>query len=485
MAPEQLDGSSRVDARSDLYSVGVIAQELLGAGTPPFDGFAARAAEDRPADAEAALRALVSTHGEGALRLARPGDSADPHALLARVLGSARVPAALVAELPSRPAPPFSRRPSTKDALDRVDGRWRYQEQEGSTAAGESLEHEAIQSPEVRQFLERGGAAEDAGNADEAIEHYLQAARAARHLGDPVAEGIALHKQAVVALRRGDLDEAADLESRALSRARAGGHWHGVGACLGNLGLIRDIQLRVDDAVEAYEEALDALAHTDSPRAVWACQANLGNMHVRRLDMAQARAWYERARASAREMEDPVREANVLVNLANLYLTVQRADLARDHADDALLLLDDDQPGLVALAQRNRIVADLQEPDVDDDVIEARLLEAYRIANAAGDRELVTELELDIADCEARRGLLRSAGERAHAARKEAETQGYTEHAIRARAVLAEIYNRGGAPRRGPRRGPGRREGRGRGGHRAPPGRGDGAARHRPRRPRP
>jgi tetratricopeptide (TPR) repeat protein len=79
MAPEQLTASRDVDARADVYSLGVVLYELLS-GTRPFK-----------ADTVAHLAAMVLTEDPKPLRQARPGAPAPLEAVVAKAL--AKTPA--------------------------------------------------------------------------------------------------------------------------------------------------------------------------------------------------------------------------------------------------------------------------------------------------------------------------------------------------------------------------------------------------------
>ena len=75
MAPEQMQMETKLDARADVYALGVIAYHMLG-GRPPFSGEsdAARHAEDHERPAAALRLALGHPEGRGARRNARAGE---------------------------------------------------------------------------------------------------------------------------------------------------------------------------------------------------------------------------------------------------------------------------------------------------------------------------------------------------------------------------------------------------------------------------
>jgi DNA-binding SARP family transcriptional activator/tetratricopeptide (TPR) repeat protein len=173
-----------------------------------------------------------------------------------------------------------------------------------------------------RGFLERGMYLVDWHTAAQA------GLRAAKADGDLAGQAAAYLSLAAHLDRQGDLQAAAECNTRALECARQAGWHEGEVVALAELGVVYRHAGRLDAAKVYYREALEIAQRTENHVLVMHRLSNLGNLHAEAGELAQAADYYAKALPIIRAVGAYGNEAIVTANLGECCLVLGRLDEA-------------------------------------------------------------------------------------------------------------------------------------------------------------
>ena len=227
-------------------------------------------------------------------------------------------------------------------AAGALEGAWAALSRQGPFKAGLDLAEAVCAMPllqgaaAARARAALGGALEDLGRQDQAVEHYGAALSHARASGDRRSEASVTVSLAALGARAGRTDAARAEYARALALAKDASDMDLQCAALNGLGTV-DFELgRMSEAQAHYETAL-ALARSSGDRR-WqgSLLGNLGNVYANLGRMDEARARCEESLLIARELGDRQHEGNTLCNLGMTHYVQHRHDDARSASEAAL-----------------------------------------------------------------------------------------------------------------------------------------------------
>jgi len=160
----------------------------------------------------------------------------------------------------------------------------------------------------------------DRGRTTEAEPLFQRSLAVATRIKYESGRAHALNQMSSIALRRGDLTEAANTLSDALVLAGRAGEQRLIGMIQQNLGIVADIRGNPAAALAHYRVALRVLEETKDPQAICWVLNNLGYLLVREGDFDEARDAFERALGLARARGDLLSEGILEGNRAELRL---------------------------------------------------------------------------------------------------------------------------------------------------------------------
>ena len=175
-----------------------------------------------------------------------------------------------------------------------------------------------------------------AGRYPEAIVIYTHAARAARSLGDPVAEADALNALGLFDWRQGRLEQATNLLQQSAALYRQARDRTGQARALGNLGIVEGRMGRHEQATSHHEQALSLYEETGN---LYGKRITLNNLSVIEHMLGhgeQAAGYLHQALSLCRELGDPQGEANAHSNLGAVEVLRGHYDQAEEHLSQAL-----------------------------------------------------------------------------------------------------------------------------------------------------
>ncbi len=209
---------------------------------------------------------------------------------------------------------------------------------EAATAYTEALTWSAEdKATRGRALVKLGALAALRGDHREASERF-DAARDAVS-GDPLAEGIFFADLGFVRLREGRVDDAADLQERAVERFRVAGDGQREGHALASRAEALLHLGRLAGAERCCREALDLLVSAGSVRTASRALACLARVQQERGDRAAARSTVEAALATLQSASNPWFEGMHHALLGSLALEEGDARAAYDHHLRAMALL--------------------------------------------------------------------------------------------------------------------------------------------------
>ena len=186
-----------------------------------------------------------------------------------------------------------------------------------------------------------GSVLRDQGESGEAERCYEESLRVAEVTGTASGQAAALNCRAVMAQRRGDLDEATALYRRAARRATEAGEIRLAGMIEQNLGVLANIRGDLDGALVRYRAALRAFREVrDDEAASWV----LNNMGMLLNDLRQhtrAESSFLQGLTLARERRDRPMEGVLLTNHAEGLIATGRWDEADSALADAAAIAEE------------------------------------------------------------------------------------------------------------------------------------------------
>ncbi|GIJ38761.1 ATP-binding protein [Micromonospora andamanensis] len=276
--------------------------------------------EDRPADRRAALTRLLDHYLYSA---------------------AAAMEALYPAERHRRP--PLPPRPPAGPLLDKPRTALRWLDAERATLVAVCVhaarngwpQHAVWLAGTLYVYLDNGGYPADA------ITVHTEAERAARLLGDTVAEATALTNLGVVCWQLGRYPEGIGHLERALPLFRAAGDGRGEARVLGNLGVVHSAAGYWERAGGYHELALDRFVQIGDRVGEANTLTNLGAVHERLGRPGTAVEQNSRALAIFRELRHLGGEATALNNLGDAYVALGRFADAVECYEPALALFRD------------------------------------------------------------------------------------------------------------------------------------------------
>jgi tetratricopeptide (TPR) repeat protein len=160
----------------------------------------------------------------------------------------------------------------------------------------------------------------DRGRTSEAEPLFQRSLAVATRIKYESGRAHALNQMSSIALRRGDLIDAANTLSDALVVADQAGERRLVGMIQQNLGIVADIRGNPAAALAHYRVALRMLEEAKDPQATCGVLNNLGYLLVREGKFDEARDAFERALGLARARGDLLSEGILEGNRAELRL---------------------------------------------------------------------------------------------------------------------------------------------------------------------
>ena len=270
-------------------------------------------------------------------------------------------------------------------------------------------------------LLQEGRERERAACLPEAIARYEAAVAAAEHGGEPAVLAEALRRLAVVRRHRSETASATALCQRSYEVARQagndllaaealntlGGLYLSAGAPddarrvflealdLGgsnrevrarveqNLGILANIRGELHEAIARYERSLDAYRDCGDEHGCALAYHNLGMVSADRGWLNAAECYFRESRALAERVGDLYLRGLCLVNHAEVDVTRQRFEDARQKAEEALALFD--QLGAQSpKAEAYRVIGMVYRETSRAVLAESRLRSAIELASAAG-----------------------------------------------------------------------------------------------------
>ena len=255
-----------------------------------------------------------------------------------------------------------------------------------------------------------GSAHRDLGDPEQADLCYQESLHVAELAAHTSGQAAALNCRAVIAQRKGDLDDAVRLYRRAARLAAEAGEIRLAGMIEQNLGVLANIRGDLDGALVRYRAALRAFEQVRDDEAVsWV----LNNMGMLLNDLGKperAEGLFLRGLEIARQRGDRAMEATLLTNHAEGLIALERWFDAATALDSALALArEGGEPARVAETLKFR---GMLERDRKVYALAARWFgEALEIARSVHDPLLVAEVLREWGELRYREGDLPGAGD--------------------------------------------------------------------------
>jgi putative nucleotidyltransferase with HDIG domain len=164
-----------------------------------------------------------------------------------------------------------------------------------------------------------------------------------------------------------------------------------------NLGILASIQGDLEGALACYARSLEAYQSCGDEHGCAIAYHNLGMVSTQRQLLDEADRYFTRSYAIAARANDVYLRALCLLNHAEVYFARERYEAARRNAEDALVLLDQIDGGVLR-AQAYRIIGMVYRETGRPALAESRLRSAIELAVAAESalNEAVARRELAI-----------------------------------------------------------------------------------------
>ncbi|MEW6265662.1 MAG: CHAT domain-containing protein, partial [Thermodesulfobacteriota bacterium] len=127
------------------------------------------------------------------------------------------------------------------------------------------------------------------------LEHYQQALRIAKEIGDKQGQGNSLGSIGLVYFSLGDYPKALEHCQQALKIAKEIGDKKGEGSDLGNIGIVYKNLGDYPKALEHHQQALKTFETLGTKSEIRITTGNIGDVHLEQGDLAQAEKWFQQA----------------------------------------------------------------------------------------------------------------------------------------------------------------------------------------------
>jgi tetratricopeptide (TPR) repeat protein len=296
-----------------------------------------------------------------------------------------------------------------------------------------------------------GSVHRDLGDPAQADVCYQESLRVAELTGTVSGQAAALNCRAVIAQRKGDLDDAVRLYRRAARLAAEAGEIRLAGMIEQNLGVLANIRGDLDGALVRYRASLRAFEQVRDDEAVsWV----LNNMGMLLNDLGKperAEGLFLRGLEIARMRGDRSMEATLLTNYAEGLIARQRWADASVALESALILTrEGGEPARVA--ETLKFYGMMERERQMYDQARRYLGEALSIAQSVHDPLLVAEIRREWGEVRYVEGDLPGAADDFTEALNGFERLAATLDANRMRARLNQLEPSGTPPRMGPDR---------------------------------
>ena len=183
-----------------------------------------------------------------------------------------------------------------------------------------------------------GSVQRDLGHTLEAERSYVDSLRIAELTGTVSGQAAALNCRAVMAQRRGDLNEAVGLYRRAARLATEAGEIRLAGMIEQNLGVLANIRGDLDGALVRYRAALRAFQRVGDDEALSWVLNNMGMLLNDLKLSARADKCFVQGLEIARARRDRPMEGILLTNWAEGLITLERWEEAEEALTQALAI---------------------------------------------------------------------------------------------------------------------------------------------------
>ena len=179
------------------------------------------------------------------------------------------------------------------------------------------------------------------GQTGHAAARYKQSMNIAQEIGYVGGEAHALNCLAIIAQRRGDMEEAQSLYRKAGRQAAHGGDHRLEGMVEQNLGVLANIQGDLDSALVRYRASLRAFEEGHFEAGMSWVLNNLGMLHTDLGKFAEAERHFLRGLEIAIRGNDLHTRALLESNLAEVYIGLEEWDRAEDYVQRALTIAEE------------------------------------------------------------------------------------------------------------------------------------------------
>ena len=173
-----------------------------------------------------------------------------------------------------------------------------------------------------------------AGQTELALETLELAAEMAERRGDGVAAARSLNGIAILNQAAGDLNQAEANYARAFRLAESVGDRQRMGEAQINLGTLDNIRGNLEGAREHYLAGLEHVRAAGADRYCGHALNNLGMLHVDLLRFEEAEDYFRQALQIYERLGDIVAAATTQINRTELFLELERPELARASCDE-------------------------------------------------------------------------------------------------------------------------------------------------------
>ena len=182
----------------------------------------------------------------------------------------------------------------------------------------------------------KGTLLRERGETEAAFRCYTNSlARASRAHSD-AGQAHALNCLAIVAQRRGDLRQTERLYRRAATLAEKAGESRLLGMIEQNRGVLAGMRGDFAAAAAAYSRSLGAFEDAKDWEAVSWVLNNIGMLHTKIRNFGEAKAHLDRGLAIAINRKDAIVESIITLNLAEMWIGMERLDRADELSARAL-----------------------------------------------------------------------------------------------------------------------------------------------------
>lgn len=239
-----------------------------------------------------------------------------------------------------------------------------------------------------------GSAHRDRGQTSKAEPFYRESLELAEMIGCDHGQAHALNCLGSIAHRRGELDLARDLFTRALRIIDGCRELKLLGMLQQNLGVIADMRGDVNAAFNYYNAGLATLDVSGDRSTAAKLMSNIGYLYAKEARTDEARTSYTQALRLCRESGDQVCEGIVHANQADLAIAIGDLDSAYPSIERALSIADQ-RDDVVRYAAALKLTAACQRASGNLNAAIATLQHALALSGPGEDALLTAELLFD------------------------------------------------------------------------------------------